>query len=68
MIIMLNWIEKYEYGIVACYLTIMFFSQLIPAISSLPFYTTLAPLVLVLGITAVKDAVDDFVSQWAPPA
>ena len=36
--------------------------QLIPAISSLPWYTTAVPLIFVLGITAVKDIVDDIVS------
>ncbi|KAL2099677.1 hypothetical protein ACEWY4_004071 [Coilia grayii] len=33
--------------------------QIIPEISTLPWYTTLVPLVLVLGITAIKDLVDD---------
>ncbi|KAL7376349.1 hypothetical protein ABVT39_006202 [Epinephelus coioides] len=33
--------------------------QVIPDISTLPWYTTLIPLVVVLGITAVKDLVDD---------
>uniref|UniRef100_A0A8C1P7U1 Phospholipid-transporting ATPase n=1 Tax=Cyprinus carpio TaxID=7962 RepID=A0A8C1P7U1_CYPCA len=33
--------------------------QIIPQISTLPWYTTLVPLVLVLGITAIKDLVDD---------
>uniref|UniRef100_A0AAR2JWK6 Phospholipid-transporting ATPase n=1 Tax=Pygocentrus nattereri TaxID=42514 RepID=A0AAR2JWK6_PYGNA len=33
--------------------------QIIPQISTLPWYTTLVPLVLVLGITAVKDLIDD---------
>ncbi len=36
--------------------------QIIPEISTLPWYTTLVPLVLVLGITAIKDLVDDLVS------
>lgn len=38
------------------------FSQLIPQISSLSWFTTIVPLVLVLTITAVKDATDDYVS------
>jgi len=42
--------------------SVLFCLQIIPAISSLPFYTTIVPLVFVLGITAIKDAVDDFVS------
>ncbi|XP_041826504.1 phospholipid-transporting ATPase IC [Melanotaenia boesemani] len=33
--------------------------QIIPEISTLPWYTTLIPLVVVLGITAIKDLVDD---------
>ena len=44
---------------------VLFCLQIIPAISSLPFYTTIVPLVFVLGITAIKDAVDDFVSFFA---
>lgn len=34
--------------------------QVIPAVSSLPWYSTLVPLAFVLGVTAIKDAVDDF--------
>lgn len=37
------------------------FLQLIPDITTLPWYTTLIPLVVVLGITAIKDLVDDLV-------
>ncbi|XP_069780393.1 phospholipid-transporting ATPase ID isoform X2 [Narcine bancroftii] len=33
---------------------------LIPQVSSLSWYTTVVPLVLVLSITAVKDAIDDY--------
>ncbi|KAK2818840.1 hypothetical protein Q5P01_024401 [Channa striata] len=33
--------------------------QIIPDISTLPWYTTLIPLVVVLSITAIKDLVDD---------
>uniref|UniRef100_A0A3P9JHE2 Phospholipid-transporting ATPase n=1 Tax=Oryzias latipes TaxID=8090 RepID=A0A3P9JHE2_ORYLA len=33
--------------------------QIIPQITTLPWYTTLIPLVVVLGITAIKDLVDD---------
>ncbi|TRY95010.1 hypothetical protein DNTS_004667 [Danionella cerebrum] len=36
--------------------------QIIPQISTLPWYTTLVPLVLVLGITAIKDLVDDLIA------
>lgn len=38
------------------------YPQLIPQISSLSWFTTIVPLVLVLTITAVKDATDDYVS------
>lgn len=37
--------------------------QLIPQVSSLPWFTTAVPLVFVLSITAVKDATDDIVSR-----
>uniref|UniRef100_A0A8C6US57 P-type ATPase N-terminal domain-containing protein n=1 Tax=Neogobius melanostomus TaxID=47308 RepID=A0A8C6US57_9GOBI len=39
-----------------CFLMVL---QLIPAVSSLSWFTTAVPLTLVLGITAVKDASDD---------
>lgn len=39
------------------------FVQLIPAISSLTPLTTIIPLVAVLAVSALKDAVDDFVSH-----
>lgn len=35
--------------------------QAIPQITTLAWYTTLLPLLLVLGITAIKDLVDDVV-------
>lgn len=35
--------------------------QLIPEISSLTWFTTIVPLVLVISMTAVKDATDDYV-------
>lgn len=35
--------------------------QIIPQITTLPWYTTLIPLVVVLGVTAIKDLVDDLV-------
>lgn len=38
--------------------------QLIPQVSSLSWFTTIVPLVLVLAITAVKDATDDYVSHF----
>lgn len=39
----------------------LFFLQLIPQISSLAWFTTVVPLVLVLAVSGVKDAIDDFV-------
>lgn len=39
----------------------LFFIQLIPQISSLAWFTTVVPLVLVLAVSGVKDAIDDFV-------
>lgn len=39
--------------------------QLIPQISSLSWFTTIVPLALVLSITAVKDASDDYVSIFS---
>ncbi|XP_067887118.1 phospholipid-transporting ATPase IC [Heterodontus francisci] len=41
------------------YFLILLILQAIPQISTLAWYTTLVPLVVVLGITAVKDLVDD---------
>lgn len=41
--------------------------QLIPQVSSLSWFTTIVPLVLVLAITAVKDATDDYVSASILP-
>ena len=37
-------------------------AQAVPQVSSVPVYSTLAPLLLVLAVTAVKDAFDDIVS------
>uniref|UniRef100_A0AAV2L305 P-type ATPase N-terminal domain-containing protein n=1 Tax=Knipowitschia caucasica TaxID=637954 RepID=A0AAV2L305_KNICA len=42
------------------YFIVLLILQLIPQISSLSWFTTIVPLVLVLAITAVKDATDDF--------
>lgn len=38
--------------------------QVIPQISSLSWFTTVVPLVLVLSVTAAKDATDDIVSTF----
>uniref|UniRef100_A0A8B9CWH5 Phospholipid-transporting ATPase n=1 Tax=Anser brachyrhynchus TaxID=132585 RepID=A0A8B9CWH5_9AVES len=45
------------------YFLVLLILQAIPQISTLSWYTTLVPLLLVLGITAVKDLVDDIVSN-----
>uniref|UniRef100_A0A7N8XEG2 Phospholipid-transporting ATPase n=1 Tax=Mastacembelus armatus TaxID=205130 RepID=A0A7N8XEG2_9TELE len=47
----------------ACACVCVFCWQLIPQISSLPWFTTAVPLILVLAMTAVKDASDDIVSE-----
>lgn len=39
----------------------LYFFQAIPEITTLAWYTTLVPLLVVLGITAIKDLVDDVV-------
>uniref|UniRef100_A0A4W3HJ34 Phospholipid-transporting ATPase n=1 Tax=Callorhinchus milii TaxID=7868 RepID=A0A4W3HJ34_CALMI len=43
------------------YFLVLLILQIIPQITTLPWYTTLVPLVVVLGITAIKDLVDDIV-------
>uniref|UniRef100_A0AAR2JQP9 Phospholipid-transporting ATPase n=1 Tax=Pygocentrus nattereri TaxID=42514 RepID=A0AAR2JQP9_PYGNA len=45
------------------YFLVLLILQLIPEISSLSWFTTIVPLVLVLTITAVKDATDDYVKD-----
>jgi len=47
------------------YFLLLTIIQLIPGVSSVPFYSTLVPLVIVLSITALKDAYDDIVSVLA---
>jgi len=44
------------------YFLLLTIIQIIPGVSSVPFYSTLVPLVIVLAITAAKDAYDDVVS------
>jgi len=44
-------------------LSVLCVLQLIPQISSLDPVTTALPLAIVLGITAVKDLIDDIVSK-----
>ncbi|GCB66261.1 hypothetical protein scyTo_0013556 [Scyliorhinus torazame] len=46
------------------YFLILLILQAIPQISTLAWYTTFVPLVVVLGITAIKDLVDDIVSTY----
>uniref|UniRef100_A0A803TNC8 Phospholipid-transporting ATPase n=1 Tax=Anolis carolinensis TaxID=28377 RepID=A0A803TNC8_ANOCA len=43
------------------YFLVLLILQTIPQITTLSWYTTLIPLLLVLGITAIKDLVDDVV-------
>uniref|UniRef100_A0A4W4E4C8 Phospholipid-transporting ATPase n=1 Tax=Electrophorus electricus TaxID=8005 RepID=A0A4W4E4C8_ELEEL len=54
----LNLFEQFKRAANLYFLTLLIL-QVIPQISTLPWYTTLVPLVLVLGITAIKDLVDD---------
>ncbi|KAG2466265.1 AT8B3 ATPase, partial [Polypterus senegalus] len=54
----LNLLEQFKRAANAYFLALLIL-QVIPQISTLPWYTTLVPLILVLGITAAKDLVDD---------
>ncbi|XP_066112923.1 phospholipid-transporting ATPase FetA-like [Saccopteryx bilineata] len=54
----LNLFEQFQ-RLANAYFLILLILQLIPQISSLACYTTVIPLIVVLAITAVKDAVDD---------
>ncbi|KAF7663742.1 hypothetical protein LDENG_00202030 [Lucifuga dentata] len=55
----INLFEQFQ-RVANAYFVVLLILQLIPAISSLSWFTTIVPLVLVLVITAVKDAADDF--------
>uniref|UniRef100_A0A4W3JYS1 Phospholipid-transporting ATPase n=1 Tax=Callorhinchus milii TaxID=7868 RepID=A0A4W3JYS1_CALMI len=57
----INLFEQFQ-RVANAYFLFLLILQLIPHISSLSWFTTIVPLVLVLTITAVKDATDDFVS------
>uniref|UniRef100_A0A6I8NC73 Phospholipid-transporting ATPase n=1 Tax=Ornithorhynchus anatinus TaxID=9258 RepID=A0A6I8NC73_ORNAN len=57
-----NLFEQFQ-RVANAYFLFLLILQLIPEISSLPWFTTIVPLVLVLAITAVKDATDDYVSS-----
>ncbi|KAM4877981.1 phospholipid-transporting ATPase FetA-like [Thomomys bottae] len=54
----LNLFEQFQ-RLANAYFLILLLLQLIPEISSLAWYTTVVPLVTVLSITGVKDAIDD---------
>ncbi|XP_019062342.1 phospholipid-transporting ATPase FetA isoform X2 [Fukomys damarensis] len=54
----MNLFEQFQ-RLANAYFLILVFLQLIPQISSLASYTTVIPLMVVLSITAVKDAIDD---------
>uniref|UniRef100_A0A674D8U0 Phospholipid-transporting ATPase n=1 Tax=Salmo trutta TaxID=8032 RepID=A0A674D8U0_SALTR len=56
----LNLFEQFQ-RIANAYFLILLLLQVIPAISSLSWFTTVVPLVLVLSVTAAKDATDDIV-------
>uniref|UniRef100_A0A8C9WEW8 Phospholipid-transporting ATPase n=1 Tax=Scleropages formosus TaxID=113540 RepID=A0A8C9WEW8_SCLFO len=58
----LNLFEQFQ-RIANAYFLFLLILQVIPAISSLSWFTTVVPLVLVLLVTAVKDASDDFFSR-----
>uniref|UniRef100_A0A8C9TKM0 Phospholipid-transporting ATPase n=1 Tax=Scleropages formosus TaxID=113540 RepID=A0A8C9TKM0_SCLFO len=60
----LNLFEQFQ-RIANAYFLFLLILQVIPAISSLSWFTTVVPLVLVLLVTAVKDASDDFVSSFS---
>ncbi|XP_067412224.1 probable phospholipid-transporting ATPase IM [Emydura macquarii macquarii] len=55
----INLFEQFQ-RVANAYFLFLLILQLIPEISSLSWFTTIVPLVLVLAITAVKDATDDY--------
>uniref|UniRef100_A0ACB8G7B0 Phospholipid-transporting ATPase ID n=1 Tax=Sphaerodactylus townsendi TaxID=933632 RepID=A0ACB8G7B0_9SAUR len=55
----INLFEQFQ-EVANTYFLFLLILQLIPQISSLSWFTTIVPLVLVLTITAVKDATDDY--------
>ncbi|XP_043943078.1 phospholipid-transporting ATPase ID-like [Protopterus annectens] len=54
----LNLFEQFQ-RLANAYFLFLLILQLIPQISSLSWFTTVVPLVLVLSVTAAKDAIDD---------
>ncbi|KAM6961212.1 phospholipid-transporting ATPase ID [Aplochiton taeniatus] len=55
----INLFEQFQ-RVANAYFLVLLILQLIPEISSLSWFTTIVPLVLVLVITGVKDATDDY--------
>uniref|UniRef100_A0A8D1H9Z6 Phospholipid-transporting ATPase n=1 Tax=Sus scrofa TaxID=9823 RepID=A0A8D1H9Z6_PIG len=58
----MNLFEQFQ-RLANAYFLFLLFLQLIPQIASLAWYTTVMPLMVVLSITAVKDAIDDLVIE-----
>ncbi|XP_062898968.1 phospholipid-transporting ATPase ID-like [Mobula hypostoma] len=57
--LLINLFEQFQ-RIANAYFLFLLILQVIPQVSSLSWHTTVVPLVLVLTITAVKDAIDDY--------
>ena len=55
----INLFEQFQ-RVANAYFLFLLILQLIPEISSLTWFTTIVPLVLVVTMTAVKDATDDY--------
>ncbi|KAE8636954.1 hypothetical protein XENTR_v10003224 [Xenopus tropicalis] len=55
----LNLFEQFQ-RVANAYFVFLLILQLIPQVSSLSWFTTVVPLVLVLAVSAVKDATDDY--------
>uniref|UniRef100_A0A670IWD6 Phospholipid-transporting ATPase n=1 Tax=Podarcis muralis TaxID=64176 RepID=A0A670IWD6_PODMU len=65
----LNLFEQFQ-RVANAYFLFLLILQLIPEISSLSWFTTVVPLILVLAVSAAKDAIDDVVrilSLQTPP-
>uniref|UniRef100_A0A8C9VVH3 Phospholipid-transporting ATPase n=1 Tax=Scleropages formosus TaxID=113540 RepID=A0A8C9VVH3_SCLFO len=58
----INLFEQFQ-RVANAYFLFLLILQLIPQVSSLSWFTTIVPLALVLTITAVKDATDDYVKD-----
>ncbi|XP_069068532.1 phospholipid-transporting ATPase ID-like [Pleurodeles waltl] len=57
--IFLNLFEQFQ-RVANVYFVFLLILQVIPQVSSLPWFTTVVPLVLVLAVSAIKDATDDY--------